>query len=133
MKLLTRDTDYAIRALGCAAGNKDKVVTVRVLAAKLGLPGAYLRKILQILNREGIFRSTKGRGGGFTLAIDPEDISIIRVVEIFQGPFVLAEHKSRGVDCPEIKTCRLKEKLDELGAHVSKELKAMTIADMVRK
>jgi len=133
MKLITRDTDYAIRALGCIAGHKGAIVTVSVLAARLGLPGAYLRKILQILNREGILSSSKGRGGGFSLVIKPENITIFRIVEIFQGPFTLSEHRFRGSKCPEIKICSLRKKLDALETHTVKELKSITISEMIRK
>lgn len=133
MKLITRDTDYAIRALGCIAGHKEEVVTVKTLASRLDLPGAYLRKILQILNREGILSSSKGRGGGFALVIKPEDITIFRIVEIFQGKFTLGEHQFREGVCPEVRTCSLKHKLDALEAHTIKELKSIAISDMIRK
>ena len=133
MKLITRDTDYAIRALSCVAGSKDKVFTVDDLSQRLDVPKPYLRKILQILNKSGILKSFKGRGGGFSLMVDPEKISIFNLIEIFQGPFQLSEHLFKGEKCPMVRTCRLKKKLDLVERVIMKELKFFTIESMIKK
>ena len=57
MKLITRDTDYAIRALSCIAADKEKVYTVTELTKSLDVPRPFLRKILQILNHKGLLKS----------------------------------------------------------------------------
>ena len=132
MKLITRDTDYAIRALSCIAGEKGNVVTVAELSKKLNMPRAYLRKILQILSREGMLKSYKGRGGGFSLVINPGKITVFKLLEIFQGPFNISEHLFKGKVCPKIKTCYLKKRLDEVEKSVVRELKSITIASMVK-
>lgn len=131
MKLITRDIDYAIRALSCIAGNKGDVITVDVLFEKLDMPKAYLRKILQRLNKEGILKSSKGRGGGFSLVGRPEKITVFDLIEIFQGPFQINEHLFKGEKCPEIKTCYLKKRLDKAEKSLIKELKSVTIASMM--
>ncbi len=131
MKMITRDTDYAIRTLSCIAGKKKKIVTVRELTEKLDMPKAYLRRVLQILNKKGILKSLKGRGGGFSLIKDPEEITVFDLVEIFQGPFQLSDHILKGKVCPSINTCYLKEKLDRMEKHVARELKGITIASLM--
>ena len=133
MKIITRDTDYAIRALACVASSNSKMVTVKELSEELDIPGPFLRKIFQALNREGIMRSFKGKSGGFSLSESPEKITIFRLIEIFQGPFCLNEHLFKGKVCPLIKVCFLKKKLDEIEKSVVKELKAITIGQIVSK
>jgi Rrf2 family protein len=133
MKLITRDTDYAVRALSCIAGSGDKVFTVDDLSEKLSMPRPYLRKILQILNRKGILKSFKGRGGGFSLVVDPRKISIFDLMEIFQGSFQLSEHLFKGEKCPMIRACKLKKKLDLVERVIIKELKFFTIESMLKK
>ncbi|MDP8299776.1 MAG: Rrf2 family transcriptional regulator [Candidatus Tantalella remota] len=131
MKMITRDTDYAIRTLTCIAGKKEKIVTVRDLTEELEMPKAYLRRVLQILNKKGILQSFKGRGGGFKLIRDPENITVFNLVVIFQGPFHLTEHLFKGRVCPYINTCYLKEKLDHMEGYVAGELKGITIASLM--
>ncbi len=130
MKLITRDTDYAIRALTCIAGGEAKIVNVSELAKKLDMPKAYLRKILQQLGKQGVLKSTKGKGGGFSLKMKPEKITIFKLMEIFQGPFTLNEHIFKGKMCPRIKICHLKSKVDKIENNVIRELKKLSIKEI---
>lgn len=56
------------------------------LAAFYALPPAYLNKQLQALARAGILVSTSGPRGGFRLARDPADITLMDVVAAIEGP-----------------------------------------------
>jgi Rrf2 family transcriptional regulator, nitric oxide-sensitive transcriptional repressor len=131
MKMIKRDTDYAIRALSCIVASKGEMVTVSGLATKLGMPGPYLRKILQRLSKEGLLRSIRGKGGGFVLAGNPGKITVFELMEIFQGDFQLSEHVFRGKVCPEIEVCQLKMKLNKLEKCLIKELKDISIKSIM--
>lgn len=132
MNLITRDTDYAIRALQCIVANKKKIVTVSELFEKLDMPRVFLRKILQILNKKGILKSCKGKGGGFLLNVPPKRISVLALMKIFQGRFYICKHLFKGRNCPEVKRCYLKIRLDILEKKIAKELSSITIAKMIR-
>ena len=133
MKLLTRDTDYAVRTLGCIAAAKENTVTVTDIAKKLNMPRSFLRKILQMLSNKELLKSFKGAGGGFSLAVEPEEITIFSIIEIFQGPFQLMEHVFRGKECPEIKKdCPLKKKMDKIEEELIIKLKSITITDLLK-
>lgn len=105
MKLITRNTDYAVRALCCIAEQKQEVISADQLVKSLKMPRPFLRKILQTLNKEGLLNSSKGKGGGFTLTISPEKITLTDVMKIFQGPLKLNECKFRKNDCPYVSDC----------------------------
>ena len=132
VKLITRDTDYAIRAICCIAQAKKRVVSVRHLTQALSIPRPFLRKILQMLNKENILDSYKGAGGGFSLAENIKNITVFDLVEIFQGPFRMTEHKFKNKACPHIKRCRLKGKLDGIEKDVIRELKSIKISDLLK-
>jgi len=55
MKLITKKTDYAARALRYIA-NAEKKVSVTELAQKLMIPKPFLRGIFQELEKAGIVR-----------------------------------------------------------------------------
>ena len=112
MKLMTRDTDYAVNALYFMAEDKGRICTVKELVKKLGVPRAFLRRILQVLNKKGLVRSFKGKGGGFKLNMTPDKILLSDVMEVFQGKFKLNECLLSKKICPRIKTCRLKKEID---------------------
>jgi Rrf2 family protein len=133
VKLITRNTDYAVRALCCIAEQEKNIVSTDQMVQNLQMPRPFLRKILQILNKKGLLNSYKGKGGGFALALPPEKISLIDVMKIFQGPTRLNECKFKKSDCPYTTDCLLKKKIDEIEKEVVIKLKAITIASIIKK
>jgi len=133
MKLITRDTDYAIRALSSMAGCKEKTVSVKELVKRLKIPRPFLRKILQKLNKKGFLKSHKGKGGGFTLALKADKIFVLDLIRVFQGPLELTEHLFKGRLCPNTKCCVFKKKMDAIERHVASELSDVTISYLAGK
>lgn len=131
MKLISRNTDYAVRAVCYMAQHKDDLVPAAELVRELKIPGPFLRKILQILNRKGILESHKGVGGGFRLARKEADIYLLELVEAFQGPFKLNECFFKKEICPNKRSCRLKKKIDSIESNVYSELKNITIRSIL--
>ena len=133
MKLITKNTDYAIRALCTMAENNNdkKISSVSELVKELKIPRPFLRKILQILHKEKILNSYKGQGGGFSLAIAPDKIFIVNLIEIFQGPLKLNNCAFIKNICPDVNSCRLRRKIDSIERHVLSELKSTTITSLL--
>jgi Rrf2 family protein len=133
VKLITRETDYAVRALCCIAEQKQEVISADQLVKSLEMPRPFLRKILQTLNKEGLLNSSKGKDGGFALALSPGKITLTDVMKIFQGSIRLNECKFKKSDCPYRNECLLKKKIDEIEKEVMAKLKAITIASIIKK
>ncbi len=131
-KLITRDIDYAVKALIFLAKQKKRIVSVAELVRNLKIPRPFLRKILQALNKNGLLKSYKGRGGGFTLALRPEKIFLIDLIEIFQGSLRLSECLLGRMICPDRSACVLKKKIDAIERYVISELKSITIASLLK-
>ena len=132
MKLITRNTDYALRAVCSIAKRKGKIVTVSELVAALKMPRPFLRKLLQNLNKKGILKSYKGLGGGFVLARPPEKIFLLDLISIFQGELSLNECLFKRKICPNVRVCPLKNKLDIIEQYVIRELKTVTIGSLLK-
>ena len=133
MKLITRDTDYAVRALLFFARNREKILSVTELVQALKIPRPFLRKILQILNRQGILKSYKGKGGGFELALHSQKIFLTDLIEIFQGSLNLNDCLFKKKICPNRKTCSLRHKIKSIERSVISELKAITIKSLLEE
>lgn len=132
MKLITRDTDYAVRALCFISGRKGKIISAGELVKESKIPRSFLRKILQVLNRKKILKSYKGQGGGFTLNIPVNRIFLLDLMKIFQGPLKLNECFFKKKVCPNIKTCRLRKKIGNIEKYVVSQLEPFTIADLLK-
>jgi len=131
MKLMTRDTDYAIRAMCFIAQKKEKIISVSELFEKTRIPRPFLRKILQILNNKGLLKSYKGKGGGFQLNNISREISLLDLIEAFQGPFELNKHIFKNKLCMHVKKCKLKKKIDNIEKKVKEELRKITLASLI--
>jgi len=132
MKLITRNTDYAIRALAYMAGNDEKLTTAAELVKKLKIPRQFMRSIMQKLGRKKLVKSYRGMAGGFKLNKRPSSIYIKEVVEAFQGPFILNECFFKKNLCPNRGSCLLKRKIDRIEKHVVSEISSISISDLLK-
>jgi Rrf2 family protein len=114
-----------------------QTVAAARLAAFYGLPAAYLNKQLQALARAGIVASTPGPRGGFRLARDPEQITVLDVVVAIEGPdgaFRCEELLRQGpgvhhnVDYRQ--TCQISQTMRRADLAWRRELAAQTLADL---
>jgi len=131
LKLITRNTDYAIRALCCIAGQNKDIISADYLVKSLGMPRPFLRRILQSLKKEGLLNSYKGKGGGFCLAVQPKKINVIHIMKIFQGHIKINECNFKKKRCPKINHCILKNKVDEIEEEVVHRLEKITIDSLL--
>ncbi len=131
MKLITRDTDYAIRALIFMAQQKETKTSVSELVRELKIPRPFLRKILQVLNKKGILKSYKGQGGGFLLATHPNRIFLVDLIEILQGPLKLNACLLKKTMCPDVTTCVLKKRIEYIEAYVALQLKSINVTSLL--
>jgi len=82
--ILSQTAEYALRAvLFIGRQPEDHLVRVNEIAAALRIPRNYLSKILHALARSGVLASTRGKTGGFQLAVPVERLTLVRVVGEF--------------------------------------------------
>ncbi len=79
--------DYTLRALLELADNysQGEPLQGRQIAASQNVPERYLEQLLATLRRAGLVRSQRGARGGYLLARDPQEISLLEVLDSLQG------------------------------------------------
>lgn len=82
---VSRKTDYATRAVLALAIAGRRTLKMEELAERVQAPPSMLEQLLPVLRNDGIIRSVRGPNGGYTLNHDPADITMERVVRLFQG------------------------------------------------
>jgi Rrf2 family protein len=131
MKLITRNTDYAMRALCYIAGQNKASVSAGEMVTRLKIPRPFLRKILQILSAGGLLKSTKGQGGGFSLACRKEKVLLTDLMRIFQNAIQLNECVFKKKICPNRGACMLKKEIDSIEKDVFRRLRGISIASLM--
>jgi Rrf2 family protein len=61
---------------------KNELASASSIAEKEGLSVEYVSKIMHLFRRGGLVNSTRGIQGGFTLAKNPEQVSIKNVLDV---------------------------------------------------
>lgn len=83
---ITRRTDYATRAvLALALVEDGRPRKVHELAAATRTPVTVLEQVLPQLRTAGVVRSERGPAGGYRLNHPPGEITLGRVVRLFEG------------------------------------------------
>jgi Rrf2 family protein len=84
--MLSASCGYAIRAaIFIALESNGKSVSIRLASQRLGISFHFLTKILQVLTRDELLVSQRGRGGGVTLARPSEDITVFDLIRAVDG------------------------------------------------
>jgi Rrf2 family protein len=87
---LTMTGEYAVRAMvGLASEPFGRVVQVAQLSASWDIPENFLRKIVADLARAGLLSSKRGAKGGISLAVAPEELTLLDVIEAVEGKIFL--------------------------------------------
>ena len=89
MLTFSRKTDYALIALTHMAQDQNGLCSAREIADYYGMPLPLLMNVLKQLAQAGLAQSARGPRGGYTLALQPEDISLNQVVRAVEGPIKL--------------------------------------------
>lgn len=85
MKISTK-TRYAIRAMGELAKRYNKGnVSLKEIADSQDISLKYLEQIISVLKSLGLVISEQGKKGGYKLAHDPENITILEIFSSFEG------------------------------------------------
>lgn len=102
---VTRQGDYAVRAVLALATKPGEVVTTREIARSMDIPEAFLVKVVKALVKAGIVESVRGSRGGLKLAGRPEDLTLRHVLEAMEGPLVLNQCLLRPGACDRQPRC----------------------------
>jgi Rrf2 family protein len=131
LKLLTKDTDYAVRAIVNLARNSEGYRSSREIAGDEGIPLQFLRRILRRLAIAGLVVSREGVKGGAKLNAKPGDIRVSDIIRIFQGDIELSECMFRKRLCGHRSTCVLRARIKIIESMVNREFEKVTIATLV--
>jgi Rrf2 family transcriptional regulator, nitric oxide-sensitive transcriptional repressor len=127
--MISQTAEYALRAVFFLANHFESPRTTAEIARHTRVPLGYLAKVMQSLRRAGLVSSQRGLQGGFVLASDPAELSILQVV--------LAVESSRRIKkCPlglagHAKLCPLHARLDQAAALVEDAFRKTTIQELV--
>jgi Rrf2 family protein len=133
--MLSQKAKYAIKALlALARAGDGELLQAGDIAQRQNIPRKFLDLIFFELRRHGLIHSTRGREGGYALALPAADISIARIVRAVDGPLAplpcasVAFYRSCD-DCDDEKTCEVRRLMREVRDAASAILDNTSLAE----
>ncbi len=132
MLKVSKLTDYGIGLMTCLARQGSlEPVTARDLSATMGLPLPTVSKVLKLLTSGELLVSTRGATGGYTLARQPEQISLAEMFEALEGPIAVTECAGEsGCACELEVACGLKPNWNWINRQLLGTLQGISLQNM---
>ena len=132
---LTRQSNYAIRALVYCAVNAPELSRIADIAKAHAISELFLFKLIKPLVENGLIETVRGRKGGIRLGRPAADITLLDTIKLTEENFAMAECFDGGTDvsCPLADNCDLNGALREALGAFFEVLDSYTIADLASK
>lgn len=134
--MLSKKTKYGIKALTFIARQPEgRPVQTSEIAKSENISQKFLESILLSLRKSGFLGSKKGKGGGYYLIKEPEDIQMTSVIRVLEGPIAMVpcvslNYYEKCDDCPDEKTCSVHKIMIQVRDCTLKVLGGNTLADI---
>lgn len=139
VEMISKKTKYAINALVFLAKRKGEgPIVISEIAEKETIPRKFLESILLNLKKAGILASKKGKGGGYYLLQDPEEINLADVMRLFDGPIaflpcVTYKYYERCEECKDEETCGIRDVFFEVKKKTVELLKQASLSEIMKR
>lgn len=131
MKLSTRSR-YGTRILLELARHWDQgPLQVSEISRRQSIPVKYLEQLIRTLKTAQLIDSVRGPKGGHRLLVEPDQISLGRLVRLFEGQSDLVECISAPEKCDMADECQVRLAWQEATEALYERLDAITIADLL--
>lgn len=135
--MLTQKTRYSILALTRLAKERENgPLLINYIAEKEMIPKRFLESILLELKKNGYLGSKLGKSGGYFLVKDPEDISLLEIVRLFEGTIAWLACTSEKYyqpceHCKDENTCKIRDTFKDIREYTYKKLSETTLAGLL--
>ena len=125
---------YALRILVDLAENRrESYVTLREIAGRQEISEKYLESIVKDLVRAGILDGLRGKGGGYRLGREPEQIRVLDVLRLTEGTLAPVACLEEGAEpCSRAPGCRTLPLWQGLDRVVTDYLSGFTVRDLMQ-
>ena len=130
---LTSTTDYAIRIV-CYLAAQRQMISTSELSQELSVPSSYIPKITKKLKQAGIIKACEGTNGGYMLAKQPENISLMEIISCVEETMAINRCLEEDRFCSRNleDTCKIHKILLSLQNTYNNKLESVKVSDVIR-
>lgn len=105
MMVSTKGRYALIVCLDLAQQDPEAYISLREVAQRQNISMKYLESIVAMLNRAGLVRSLRGKGGGYRLTRPPEACSVGEILQLTEGSMAPVYCLEPGGACEKSERC----------------------------
>jgi Rrf2 family protein len=131
--LVSLQADYALRVLLDVALHEKHggAVVTREIADRQHVPRVFLTKIVAQLANHGMLHTQRGKGGGVSLGRKAEDITVLEVIEAFEGSLMFNQCSSDASCCAKSEHCSIRNLWIDAESHLKDFFRKRNLAEIV--
>jgi len=95
------------------------------------IPEPTATKILKMLVKAGLCESQRGKDGGYKIAKEPKELTVLAIIEAIDGPVEFTECSHMNAHCHKQNTCKAMAPVNKIAQIIIKTLQGMTLAEML--
>ncbi|MDO9574602.1 MAG: Rrf2 family transcriptional regulator [Candidatus Contubernalis sp.] len=131
--LIGNKLEYALKILIELVIAKDQgLIPSRHIAEKCGIPTNFIPQITSVLTKKGWILSSRGPGGGLRIAVVPEELTVLEVMEALDNRLTVKECLFAEKICSQSEVCPLFPLWKNIQQGIQDVVKSTTIADLVK-
>ncbi|HJO95393.1 MAG TPA: Rrf2 family transcriptional regulator [Victivallales bacterium] len=133
MKLTTK-TRYSLRILVQLALNENKqALKGKEIASKQKISEPYLEQIMIPLKTSSFVKTIRGCNGGYTLNKSPETITVLDILELFEGKIEFSDCLNEKYKCSIFSTCPTSPIWRKLSNALADEARKITLQNIIEE
>ncbi|MBR6331865.1 MAG: Rrf2 family transcriptional regulator [Dehalococcoidales bacterium] len=124
---------YALRIMvELSRHDRDKYISLPVIALNQGVSEKYLESIISILVKEKMVEGLRGKGGGYRLCRELKDYSVGEILRLTEGSLAPVSCPVLGdEECPRADHCSTLPVWVKLDKLINDYLDSVTLADII--
>ena len=137
--MLSHKSKYALKAMIALAKEFGQgPLLISDIAQREAIPRKFLELILLELKNRGLVQSKKGKGGGYFLARQPNQVTLGEILRIVEGPLapipcVSRTAYARCADCRNERSCGVRIVMKDVREATARILDSTTLDDVLHR
>ena len=135
--MLTQKTRYSMLALTRLAKEYGKgALMINAIAESEKIPKRFLESILLELKKNGYLNSKLGKNGGYYLIKDPENITLLEIIRLFEGSIAMLRCTSEKFyqpceHCKDEMNCAIRGTFKDIREYTFNKLESTSLAKLI--
>ena len=126
---LTKFTDNSLRVIIYVSANGDRKVNISEIAEACAIPRNHLTKVIHSMAVKGLITTTRGKGGGISMARPPNQLKVGEIIRAMEGTEEIINCETP--KCPMARLCELRSILHKGQNAFFTAMDEYTVADLI--